>query len=48
MKVTTIDMGKVKDKKKPFDNASWSVANKEQEAKFYKILANVKIAQQAS
>ena len=46
MKVTKIEMSKVKDKKKPFGEAVWANATDKEEAKFYKLLANVKMAQQ--
>ncbi|MEM6815304.1 MAG: hypothetical protein AAF600_13115 [Bacteroidota bacterium] len=39
MKVTTIDMSKLKDKSKPFSTAIWEKATPEQENKFMGIFA---------
>jgi hypothetical protein len=41
MKVTTINMGTLKDKSKPFSSATWSKATKAQEEKFYAVIADI-------
>ncbi|WP_431129620.1 hypothetical protein [Flagellimonas flava] len=41
MKVTTIDMSKLKDKSKPFSSAVWSKPTPAQEQKFMGMIAEI-------